>query len=247
MMAISTATARVVNKFGDAPVQVVPAPSGLATKVFDARTTAGVEQERKGGGCPEVLFVGRLVERKGVEVLVRAVARLSRHRPIQLTVVGDGEWRSRIVETVAKHGAAEFVRLAGRVSEEELVEAYRRADVFTLPAVVDSKGDTEGLGVVLIEALCAGLPVVGSNVGGIPDIVVDGETGWLVPSGDDERLAEVLADVLDNPREARKRVEVGVRRVQQHFTSEGVAKAYVACYESASVRVGASGTPTKNI
>ena len=106
---------------------------------------------------------------------------------------------ARIVETVAKHGAAEFVRLAGRVSEEELVEAYRRADVFACRPSWTRRATRKVLGVVLIEALCAGLPVVGSNVGGIPDIVVDGETGWLVPSGDDERLAEVLADVLDNP------------------------------------------------
>ena len=166
-------------------------------------------------------------------MLVRAVARLAKHRSIGLTIIGDGEWRSRIMEVVNETGTTDLVEMAGRVTEEELVEAYRRADVFALPAVFDSKGDTEGLGVVLIEALCAGLPVVGSDAGGIPDIVVDGETGWLFPPGDDEELATVIASVLDDPLEARNRVRAGIRRVRERFAPDSIARNYTECYKIA--------------
>ena len=234
----STATAAVVKRFADVAVHVVPAPAGIPAQVL---SRAGNALERRPGRAgvdapSEVLFVGRLVERKGVEVLVRAVARLAARRRVGLTVVGEGEWRGRITETVERAGASEFVTLAGRVSQDALVDAYRRADVFVLPAVFDSKGDTEGLGVVLIEALCAGLPVVGADVGGIPDIVVDGQTGWLFPAGDDEELARVLAEVLDDGAEAAKRVRAGIRRVRERFAPGSVAEAYGSCYDAAVFR-----------
>ena len=234
----STATASVVKRFGDVTVHVVPAPSGIPARLLSGTVdapTMGPERNNR-DDPPEVLFVGRLVERKGVEVLVRAVARLAPHRPIELTVVGEGEWRCRIGEVVSETDASAFVNMVGRVSETELVEAYRRADVFVLPAVFDSKGDTEGLGVVLIEALCMGLPVVGADIGGIPDIVVDGETGWLFPAGDDERLAKVLASVLDNPAEARNRARAGIGRVRERFAPDSVARAYSECYKMALAR-----------
>ena len=234
----STATAAVVKRFGDVEVRVVPAPAGIPARVLSGTPESAAGSRTRGGGNdpPEVLFVGRLVERKGVEVLVRAVARLAVNRRITLTVVGEGEWRDRITETVEEAGAAEFVTLAGRLPQDALLDAYRRADVFVLPAVFDSKGDTEGLGVVLIEALSMGLPVVGADVGGIPDIVVDGVTGWLFPAGDDAGLARVLAEVLDNRAEARKRVRAGVRRVRDRFSPGSVAAAYAACYDAAVAR-----------
>ena len=234
--AISTATAGLVQRFGNAEVRVVPFPAGVSRELLTNKTGRSTEVRRESRAPSEILFVGRLVERKGVEVLVRAVARLAADHPVALTVIGDGEWRGRIAEVVEQTRTTAFVKLAGKVTEEELVNAYRSADVFVLPAVFDSKGDTEGLGVVLIEALCAGLPVVGSDIGGIPDIVVDGETGWLFPAGDDEQLALVLASVLDNPVEAEKRVRAGIRRVQERFAPDGVARAYAECYEIALSR-----------
>ena len=234
----STATADVVKRFGDVAVHVVPAPAGIPARLLSATTDSltGRPGRDNGDSPPEVLFVGRLVERKGVEVLVRAVARLAGHRRVRLTVVGEGESRGPIAATVEEVGAGEFVTLTGRLSQEQLIDAYRRADVFVLPAVFDSKGDTEGLGVVLIEALCMGLPVVGADVGGIPDIVVDGETGWLFPSGDDEQLATVLANVLDNPAEAQNRVQAGLKRIRERFASGSVAEAYMLCYDAAMSR-----------
>ena len=103
--------------------------------------------------------------------------------------------------------------------------------------MVDAKGDTEGLGVVLIEALRAGVPVVGSNIGGIPDIVVHGETGWLVPSGHVEALANTIEEVLTSPSEVLRRVRKGRERIDERFSLTGVVVALIDCYETALTKV----------
>lgn len=236
----SSATAEVVRSFGGEGVRVVPSPAGLVNDAnADGNGRRSPEAPPGEGGadaahrCPQVLFVGRLVERKGVEVLVRAVASLARRRPVRLLVVGEGEWRTRIADAVEEERAGEFVRLAGRISDEELDRAYRESDVFVLPAVFDSKGDTEGLGVVLIEALLRGLPVIGSRIGGIPDIVVDGEGGWLVPPAKPEALAEALERVLGDPEEAERRASRGRRHVEARFSAPAIAATLEDCYRGA--------------
>ena len=236
----SSATAEVVRSFGGEAVRVVPSPAGLVKEGSENRNARRSPGAFSRGGapdstdrCPQVLFVGRLVERKGVEVLVRAVASLARRRSVRLLVVGEGEWRDRIANTVDRERAGKVVRLAGRVSDEELDRAYGESDVFVLPAVFDSKGDTEGLGVVLIEALLRGLPVIGSRIGGIPDIVVDGEGGWLVPPGKPEALEEALDQVLGDSGEAERRAKWGKRHVETGFSASVIAATLEECYRNA--------------
>jgi glycosyltransferase involved in cell wall biosynthesis len=109
--------------------------------------------------------------------------------------------------------------------------------------VVDSKGDTEGLGVVLLEALRAGVPVVASGAGGIPDIVRDGETGWLVPPGDVDELARAISEVALAPEEAARRVDCGQKHSERHFSLDGIVGSLARCYEGArTARTGTSRT-----
>jgi glycosyltransferase involved in cell wall biosynthesis len=170
-----------------------------------------------------VLFVGRLVERKGVAVLLRAVARLrSEGREIRVRILGDGPELAALEALSEDLGMSGTIEFGGFVSPEALQSAYGSADLFVLPAVVDRKGDVEGLGVVLIEALLAGTPVIGSRAGGIPDVVRDGETGWLVPPGDAEALAGAIAAAMDDPAEARRRAAAGRIDVSRRFSWEGV-------------------------
>jgi len=239
LTANSSATAEQARRLGAAGVRVIPSPAGIRipgpAEILPGHAPAPARpsRDRDPAGRAEILFVGRLVQRKGVETLVRAVAKLARKRPVRLTVVGEGSWRPRIEAAVAGAGAENSVRFAGRVGERELHEAYRRADVFVLPAVYDDKGDTEGLGVVLIEALSHEVPVVGADIGGIPDIVIDGETGWLFPSGDADRLAEVIELVLDDPVEAARRVSRGISHARKRFSASGIAGALECCYRDA--------------
>ena len=119
----------------------------------------------------------------------------------------------------------------GKLSPEALANEYRTANVFTLPAIVDSKGDTEGLGVVLIEAMELGLPIVASNVGGIPDVVVDGESGILVPEKDPVALADAFKCLEADPTLIQKLLAGARKRIDKCFTWDGIIERQVEVYK----------------
>lgn len=136
-----------------------------------------------------LLFVGRLVERKGLAHLFDALASLRGRRAVTLDIVGDGPLRGTLEERARELGLGDSVRFRGFVPADDLGRAFAAADAFVLPAIEDSKGDVEGLGVVLIEAQMHGLPVIASASGGIVDIVQHERTGLLVPPADAPALA----------------------------------------------------------
>ena len=227
--AISEATARLVRERGGDPVVI---PFGAALDPDEAPEKR-LPLDREPGEPLRILFVGRLVERKGVEYLVRAVAELRRSRPASLTVVGEGQWEANIRAAVRECGGEEWVTLTGRIPAAELRAQYAEADIFVLPAVVDRKGDTEGLGVVLLEAMRFGRPVVASAVGGIPDIVDDGRTGWLVSPADVTELAAALERVAADPEATRQTAAAGRAVALERFSWASVLSRLTACYESA--------------
>lgn len=235
--AISASTADLVRSRGGDPV-VIPFGAALDADDDSAEGSALGRGERlpfsrAAEESMRVLFVGRLVERKGVEYLVRAVEQLRRTRPAVLTVVGEGQWETKIRDAVRQCGGEEWVTFAGRVPAAELRALYAGTDVFVLPAVVDSKGDTEGLGVVLLEAMRFGRPVVASAVGGIPDIVEDGRTGWLVPAGDVAELAGALDRVAADPEAARRVAAAGRSMALDRFSWSSILARLSACYDTA--------------
>ena len=118
----------------------------------------------------------------------------------------------------------------GKLSPEDLANEYRTANVFTLPAIVDSKGDTEGLGVVLIEAMELGLPIVASNVGGIPDVVIDGESGILVPEKDPDALADAFKRLAADPSLTERLLAGARKRISECFTWGGIIERQIAVY-----------------
>ena len=119
----------------------------------------------------------------------------------------------------------------GKLSPEDLANEYKTANVFVLPAIVDSKGDTEGLGVVLIEAMELGLPIVASNVGGIPDVVIDGESGILVPEKDPAALADAFKRLEANPSLTEKLLAGARKRISECFTWDGIIERQVEVYK----------------
>lgn len=260
--AISTSTAASVRAVAGRDPAVIPFAAALGDgEQGGTRPGAGEDgadgggEERPSGdedrGAPlagdgplELLFVGRLVERKGVEVLVRALARVVRRRDARLTVVGEGSWEPRIRAAVEETGMGDRVRFAGHVPAEELSRRYRACDIVVLPAVVDRKGDTEGLGVVLLEALRYGRPVIASRVGGIPDIVEDGRTGWLVPPGDPGALAEAVLRVAARPAESRRVAREGRRIVAERFSWDRILDDLERCYRGARRRRRAPAGPS---
>jgi glycosyltransferase involved in cell wall biosynthesis len=178
------------------------------------------------------LFVGRLVERKGVPVLLDAWSRAALPNA-RLEIVGDGPDRSRLEERATTLGIDRSVTFRGRVSDRELAAAYSTADLFVLPAVLDAKGDTEGLGVVLLEAMASHVPVVASAAGGITDVVVDGESGLLVPPADPDALARALARLHADPELRARLAANGARRVRDEFSWDAIADRWAQVYRDA--------------
>ncbi len=167
---------------------------------------------------PTLLHVARLVEMKGTAVAIDAFARLAaRHPAVRLAIVGDGELRRRLERRAGATGFAGRIDFLGAQPHREVLARMRRAAVLVLPSVDTATGRTEGLGMVLLEAAATGVPVVASAVGGIPEGVVDGRTGVLVPSRDPEALAVALSGLLADG-EARRRMGLDARRfVEERF------------------------------
>ncbi|GBQ36241.1 glycosyltransferase [Gluconacetobacter azotocaptans] len=149
---------------------------------------------------PTILHVARLVEMKGTEYLLRAFALLSPTRPaLRLVIIGDGPLRGRLEVLARALGIGGQVSFRGAQPYARVLEAMRAAMMLVLPSVYTPTGRVEGLGMVLLEAAATGVPVVGSRVGGIPEGLVEGETGLLAPERDAEALAARMRDVLDDP------------------------------------------------
>jgi glycosyltransferase involved in cell wall biosynthesis len=224
--AISTYTAERLQR-------VAP---GVRTEVipFGAAVDAApsLPRPRPPGSRPELLFMGRLVERKGVHLLLEALSSIpGESRPL-LHIVGDGPERARLQELAGELRLVDDVVFHGFVSTVEKAERLAGCDAFVLPAVVDSKGDTEGLGVVLLEAMTYGKPVIASAAGGIVDIVRDGRNGFLVAPGDAAALATAIRTCVENPERARELGAQGRINVEQGFSWDVIADRLAALYTS---------------
>ncbi len=227
--AISNSTASAVRRLVDRPVAVIPYAAAIPEVAPELARPALSDLE-----APlRLLFVGRLVERKGVEVLVRALARLRHQRDAELVIVGTGDREDSVRQTAALEGVTDHVHFRGFVTAERLAQEYAQSDIFVLPAVVDTRGDTEGLGVVLLEALAYERPVVASRAGGITDIVTDGVTGWLADPGDADVLANRILAVASNPEEARRVAARGKREAERRFSWDGILDETGGAYRSA--------------
>ncbi|MEA2604301.1 MAG: glycogen synthase [Acidobacteriota bacterium] len=162
-----------------------------------------------------LLFVGRLRIRKGVEVLLEALKDLHSRHPegsaATLRIAGDGEHRRRLERRAAELELGRAVAFLGTCDTGRVRRLLAGAAALVVPSIY------EGMPLVVLEAMAAGVPVVASAVSGIPEVVVDGETGWLVPPEDPEALAAALSEVLAGPAEARRRGEAGWRRVNERF------------------------------
>ena len=220
----SSYTAGMIRRVYDR--EVVRVPFGATIQA-----PAAVHDAAKPAGAPfELLFVGRLVERKGVHYLLDALSRLHTSRPVYLRVVGEGPMRPELEEQVRRLGLADRVLFDGFISKEELAQRFATCDAFVLPAIVDSKGDTEGLGVVLVEALTYAKPVIASAAGGIVDVIRDDETGLLVQPADAGALATAIDTLVADPERARRLGEGGKAHVEREFSWPVIIERLVELY-----------------
>ena len=199
----------------------------LAVEVIAYGAPMNAQPTQRSGPRRKILFVGRHIERKGLTYLIDAMKELPGE--FSLTIVGEGDQ----TEALNKQAVGDQrILFAGRLGAEQLAHAYASHDIFVLPAIVDSRGDTEGLGVVLIEAVAAGLPIVASNVGGIPDVVIDGQTGLLVPEKNAKALASAIKKIADDETLTQKLITGAREHCAENFSWDNVTKRTLAVYAS---------------
>lgn len=182
-----------------------------------------------------LLFVGRLVERKGAAFAVQALAELVRAgRPMRLVIVGEGPEREALVVLADSLGVSDRVELTGVLSPAEVRTRYAAGGIFVMPAVTDWKGEQEGFGMVIVEAMAYGLPVVASRSGGIPDIIRDGENGLLVPERDVAALAGAVTRLLDDESLATRLAAAARDDIRHRFAPARIATAFDTVYRRAA-------------
>ncbi len=162
-----------------------------------------------------LLAVGRLVEKKGFNVLLEAVAQLS--FPFFLRIIGDGPEYQRLAEKIRTLGLAEQVTLCGGRTHDELPAEYANSHLVVIPSVLDQTGDRDGLPNVVLEALASGRPVVASTVGAITSAVINRENGLLFGPGDSTALAAAVTSFVHQPALCERYGQNGRRRVERDY------------------------------
>jgi phosphatidylinositol alpha-1,6-mannosyltransferase len=206
---------------------------GFDGAAFGVLTRTGAMRKRLAVPTDATLVaaVGRLIEVKGLHVLAEAADRILAARPnVHIAIAGYGPIQRQIEQVIARSSAKDRVHLAGTLDRGEVAQLLAESDLFVNPGVVDSRGRAEGLGITTLEAMASGLAVVGSRVGGIPETMVDGVTGFLVPPGDVGGLAEAVGRLLDDEMMRRRMGEAGRAMVRQRFAWPELAEQVVSVY-----------------
>jgi phosphatidylinositol alpha-mannosyltransferase len=212
------------------PGEYVIIPNGIDVERFGSRTVRPIE--RYMDGRPNILFVGRLEKRKGFEYLLRAFVQVKVAVPgVRLLVVGafDKEDKAPYVQFARKHGLHE-VRFIGYVSSDDIPRYYRTAHVFCAPST-----GFESFGIVLLEAMAAGVPIVASKIPGYCHVLTDGREGLMVEPGDPEALAQALIWLLRHPGE-RARMGAAGRQTAQEYDWCKIARQVVGYYDELLTR-----------
>ncbi len=224
-VAISPAVERGLHDGGVDPARTRVIWSAVDPAALAPSAPRAALRERLGvaDATPCLLVAANLVRRKGVDVLLDACARLAeRGAPFALWIAGDGPERGALEARARRHGLGERVAFLGR--RDDVGDLLEACDAFVLPS------RREGLGVAGLEAMARARPVVASAVGGLAEIVRDGETGKLVAPEDPVALAAALEALLADPALARRLGAAGARRVAEGFLAEQMVDAYERLY-----------------
>ena len=181
---------------------------------------------------PTIISIGRLIEKKGFADLIEA-CRLLRVQGIDFRceIMGEGPLQAALQEQITAGGLASVVLLTGPLAQGEVIDRLARAAVFALPCVAETGGGMDNLPTVVMEAMAAALPVVSTRLGGVPEMVLDGATGFLVPDHQPTAVAEALARVLADQALARSLGESGRKRAAALFAIEQSALALRAIFQ----------------
>jgi len=217
---------------------------GLDLSLFVPAAANAGEKDSQAG--PLILAVGRMVEKKGFTYLVEA-CRLLKDKGCRFTcriVGGQDQYAETIKNRIEQLNLADTVTLHRAVTQEELRQSYRQATVFALPCQVVQSGDRDGIPNVLVEAMAMELPVVSTEISGIPELIENGVNGLLVPEKNAEALAAAIEEMLNGPEMRRQFGKSGREKVSRDFDSRQNVKALRALFDAClePERAGAENT-----
>lgn len=234
-IAVSRSAKRFVRQYFMAPYRIIP--NGVEVDRFDPERVQPLPEFMD--GRPNILFVGRPEKRKGVGYLLRAYPHIKSCFPdARFIVVGAGDWDNSPYRRYIDRRGLRDIEIVGRVSDAELPRYHRTADVFCAPAV-----SGESFGIVLLEAMAAGVPVVASNIEGYSQVLTNGSEGLLVPPRDEVRFANAVCRVLQD-REMASEMGARGRETSELYAWPRIAEQLLDFYVKTGNRLLPSYSPT---
>ncbi len=208
-----------VSDFGARELRArFPAAAGKIVRVYNGIDVEAFPLVEAGKNGARIVAVGRYIEKKGFDDLIAACAVLkAQGMEFDCRIVGEGPLEADLTARIAGAGLAGVVTLTGPRPMGEVIKILGEARVFALPCVVEAAGGMDNLPTVIAEAMASGLPVVSTTLAGVPEMVVDGRTGLLVPPRSPDRLADALARMLAEPATAARFGGEGRRRAREMF------------------------------
>lgn len=164
-----------------------------------------------------ILSIGRLVKKKGLNYAIKAVSKIGDDYNLEYCIAGAGPERDVLISLIEKYKAQDYIKLLGPIDDVKGIELYKAADIFLLPSVTADDGDMEGIPVVLMEAMAMQIPIISTYHSGIPELVEEGVTGFLVKEKDVEGIAEKLRILIGHSVIRYNMGRNGREKVQENF------------------------------
>ena len=226
----ATQKAMLAISNGTSPVKIIP--MGVDLDVFNGQCHGQNIKKKYNINGPILLAVGRFAEKKGFKYLIEAMPLILRKcNETKLLIIGFGPLEKSLKDLVAKLNIGGSVIFPEKMSSSELAVYYASSDIFVGPSIVDDSGDTEGLGIVFLEALASNTAVVASRVGGITDFIIDYETGLLANEKDPEDLARKIMKLITDKNLRMKIANKGKKYVENNFSWEIITEQYFSIYK----------------
>ena len=188
--------------------------------------------------CPQpdgrvrIVTTGRLIEKKGIEYSIRGVGMLAKlHHNIEYNIIGDGELKEGFQQLIAELDVSDTVKLLGWKNQQEIIEILNKSHIFIAPSVTASNGNQDAPVNTLKEAMAMGLPVIATQHGGIPELVEDGISGFLVPERDADAIAQKLSYLIEHPQLWLTMGQAGRQYVESHYNMVKLNNELVEIYQ----------------
>lgn len=225
---------KILIKYGCPKKKIIVHHSGIDVDKFAFKPRIYPEN-----GKIYILSVGRLVEKKGMKYLIKAFKKVSKKYPqVHLRIAGDGELRGKLKRLVKRLGLKKRVTFLGELSHDQVAKEMQKCHLFVLASVKDRNGNQEGIPNVLKEAMASGMPVVSTRHAGIPELVEDGKSGYLVPEKNSKALSKAIIKLIRHPEKWEEMGRRGREKVEKSFNVHKQTEKLEAIYRKLLRRKG---------